>query len=109
MFFVLRVFPEKRFRQIVYGVCGLCASYGVSFIFATAFQCSPVEWSWQQVDDNWGSGSCNNIHLQGWMSAILNIVIDLIMLTLPLKSLWGLQMKLRKKLMIMFMFSLGIL
>lgn len=109
LLFILRVFPDQEFRKIVYGVCGLVIAYGLSFIFATAFQCWPVQWSWQQVDDNWGTGSCNNIHMQGWMSAIFNIVIDLIMLALPLKNLWELQMKLKKKLMIMFMFTLGIL
>lgn len=93
----------------MYAAGGLCVAYGVSFIVATAFQCNPIAWSWQQVDDDWGTGTCNNIHMQGWMSAIFNIVIDLILLVLPLKNLWGLQMKLKKKVMIMFMFSLGIL
>ncbi|KAG9734558.1 hypothetical protein KCU73_g10737, partial [Aureobasidium melanogenum] len=42
------------------------------------------------------------------MSAIFNIVIDLIILVLPLKELFALQTSLKKKLMVMVMFSLGI-
>jgi hypothetical protein len=109
LLFMLRVFPDRRFRMLVYAVGGLVIAYGISFIVATAFQCSPVEWSWQQIDDEWGTGTCNNISMQGWLSAIINIVIDIIMLVLPLKNLWNLQMQLKKKLMIMFMFSLGVL
>ena len=108
LLFILRVFPERKFRQIVYGVCAICMAYGISFIVATALQCWPAQWAWEQVDESKGPGQCNNIHLQGWISAICNIVIDLIMLALPLRNLWNLQMKMKKKLMIMLMFSLGI-
>lgn len=101
------MFPDKQFRKIVYGVCGLCAAYGIVFITITAVQCQPVSYSWEQIDSN-AVGQCNNIHLQGWMSAICNIVIDLIILVLPLKNLYGLQLNWKKKLMLMFMFSLGI-
>ncbi|KAI1849609.1 hypothetical protein JX265_007948 [Neoarthrinium moseri] len=107
LLFILRVFPDKAFRKIVFVVCGLCVGYGISFIVATAFQCNPIPYSWLQVDST-VEGTCNNIHLQGWMSAICNIVIDIIIIILPLKNLYALQIKLKKKIMIMFMFSLGI-
>ncbi|KAG9698227.1 CFEM domain-containing protein, partial [Aureobasidium melanogenum] len=90
--FFLRVFPQERFRQIVYVVIGICVAYGLSF---------------KQLDDNY-KGSCNNIHIQGWLSAIFNIVIDIIILVLPLKELYELNASLKKKLLVMVMFSLGI-
>ncbi|KAI4853310.1 hypothetical protein E4T44_00914 [Aureobasidium sp. EXF-8845] len=105
--FFLRVFPQQAFRRIVYVVIGICVAYGLSFVLATTFQCSPVPYSWKQLDDSY-SGSCNNIHIQSWMSAIFNIVIDLIILILPLKEIYTLQTNLKKKLMVMVMFSLGI-
>ncbi|GKT59794.1 CFEM domain-containing protein [Colletotrichum tofieldiae] len=109
LFFMLRVFSmSKRFRHLVYGTMVLCLGYGIAFVTCTALQCTPVNYSWEQIDSN-KVGKCNNIHLQGWMSAIFNIIIDLIILVLPLKKLAELQMKLKKKIMIMFMFSLGIL
>lgn len=106
--FFLRVFPQQQFRKIIYGVIGICVAYGLSFVLATTFQCNPVPYSWKQLDSTY-QGSCNNIHLQGWMSAICNIIIDLIILILPLKELYALQTSLKKKLMVMVMFSLGIL
>ncbi|KAK8035785.1 hypothetical protein PG991_001858 [Apiospora marii] len=107
LIFILRVFPDQRFRQITYGVIGLCSAYGIAFVFATMFQCQPINYSWKQIDSTI-PGKCNDIHLQGWMSAILNIVVDLVVLVLPLKQLYALQTNLKKKIMIMIMFSLGI-
>ncbi|KAI5219526.1 hypothetical protein E4T46_06695 [Aureobasidium subglaciale] len=105
--FFLRVFPQQNFRKIIYVVIGICAAYGISFVLATTFQCHPVPYSWKQLDDSY-PGSCNNIHVQGWLSAVFNIVIDLVILVLPLKELYSLQTSLKKKLMVMVMFSLGI-
>ncbi|CAJ2499722.1 Uu.00g025750.m01.CDS01 [Anthostomella pinea] len=107
LLFILRVFPEKKFRRIVFIVCGLCVGYGAGFIFATIFQCSPVDYSWLQVDST-VAGHCNNINLQGWMSAICNILLDLLIIALPLRNLYHLQINFKTKIMIMFMFSLGI-
>ncbi|KAK8087847.1 hypothetical protein PG997_002808 [Apiospora hydei] len=107
LIFILRVFPDQNFRRITYGVIGLCSAYGIAFVFATMFQCQPIEYSWKQIDSTY-PGKCNDIHLQGWMSAILNIAVDLVVLVLPLKQLYQLQTNLKKKIMIMIMFSLGI-
>ncbi|KAK8050773.1 hypothetical protein PG994_012503 [Apiospora phragmitis] len=107
LIFILRVFPDQNFRRVTYGVIGLCSAYGIAFVFATMFQCQPISYSWKQIDST-EPGKCNNIHLQGWMSAILNIFVDLVVLVLPLKQLYALQTNLKKKILIMIMFSLGI-
>jgi hypothetical protein len=106
--FLLRVFPNEQFRRTCYIVMGLIAAYGISFVVATALQCWPASYAWEQIDSA-VEGRCNNVHLQAWMAAIFNIALDLILLVLPLRSLWALQMGLKKKLMIMSMFSLGLL
>jgi hypothetical protein len=108
LFFLLRVFPSRQFRYTIYATMGLVTAYGLAFLLVTAFQCQPVPYSWEQLENPAG-GRCNNINLQGWTSAAINIVIDLIILVLPLRNLYKLQMSWKKKVMIMFMFSLGIL
>ncbi|KAI1328539.1 CFEM domain-containing protein [Xylariaceae sp. FL0255] len=107
LLFMLRVFPDQAFRIKIYVVIGLCAGYGLAFVLATTFQCTPVDYSWLQIDST-VKGHCNDINLQGWMSAIWNIVIDLTIIVLPLKNIYQLHLPLKKKLLIMFMFSLGI-
>lgn len=105
--FILRVFPDQKFRRLCYCVMGLVAAYGTAFVAATALQCWPVDYAWQQVDSNY-KGRCNDIHLQAWLAAGCNILLDLLLLVLPLHNLWNLNMGMKKKIMIMFMFSLGI-
>ncbi len=106
--FLLRVFPRKDMRIAILVVIGFCAAYGFVFIIITIFQCNPVNHMWKQIESS-HQGHCNNISLQGWMCAIFNIILDVTILILPLKELAKLQINLKKKLMVMVMFSLGVL
>lgn len=99
----LRVFREKPFIYYVWGTLGLSVAYGVSFVVATIFQCWPISYGWNQWD-GLHTGTCNNINLQGWLSSILNIVLDIIVIGLPLNKLSKLVMSPTKKITIMFMF-----
>jgi hypothetical protein len=107
LFFYLRVFPAKEFRLLTYGIMGLSAAYTIAFLFATVFQCLPVSLAWTQWD-GLHEGFCNDIHLQGWIAAAINIALDAVVMILPLKHLANLNMNLKKKLMVMSMFSVGI-
>ncbi|EUC45108.1 hypothetical protein COCMIDRAFT_96449 [Bipolaris oryzae ATCC 44560] len=107
LFFYLRVFPDKKFKMIVYSVMGLSAAYTVAFFFATLLQCTPISMAWTQWD-GLHKGTCNNIHLQGWIAAAINILLDAIVMALPMKHLAGLNMGIKKKLMVMSMFGVGI-
>jgi hypothetical protein len=106
--FYLRVFPDKGFRRIIYGVMGLAVAYTIALFFATTFQCTPISYAWTQWD-GLHQGKCSDIHLQGWIAAGINIILDVVVMVLPLKHLAGLNMNLRKKSMVMAMFSVGII
>lgn len=106
LFFYLRVFPAKEFRMQIYGVMALCGAYTVAFFFATTIQCVPVSLAWNQWD-GLHKGKCNDIHLQGWVAAGINILLDVIVMVLPLRHLARLNMTLKRKLMVMSMFSVG--
>jgi hypothetical protein len=67
----------------------------------------PVKHVWLQLDPA-DEGRCNNIQLQGWLSAIFNILLDVIVLALPLPHLYRLNISMRKKVMVIIMFSLGV-
>ena len=108
LFFFLRIFPDKQLRIKIFVTMGLCAGYGIAFFFATLFQCSPVNYMWWQWDDN-REGSCNNFHLQGFLAAAINIVLDLIVMALPMQDLFKMNMSKRKKASVMVMFLTGLL
>lgn len=107
LFFYLRVFPDKKFKMITYTVMGISGAYTIAFFFATLFQCSPISMAWNQWD-GLHKGTCNDIHLQGWIAAAINILLDAVVMILPMKHLAGLNMGLKKKLMVMSMFGVGI-
>jgi hypothetical protein len=86
----------------------LSIGYGISFIVATIVQCNPIPYSWHNWDGE-HKGVCNNINLQGWMSAAFNITLDLLVILLPMPRLARLNMGWKKKMMVMMMFSLGAL
>ncbi|KAK1979673.1 hypothetical protein LZ30DRAFT_725587 [Colletotrichum cereale] len=106
--FMLRIFPKKNMRVRIYLVCGLVMAYMVAFIIATLLQCQPLSYFWKQLDDK-EEGKCNNTHLQAWISASINIGLDIIIIALPIKSLWAMQASLAKKVTAICMFSLGAL
>lgn len=108
LFFLLRVFQHGKLKQTIYVTMGLCVAYAVSFFFATLFQCWPINHTWKQLEE-WHHGYCNEVHVQGWLSAAFNIVLDIIILVLPIHELYQLQMNMHKKLLLIGIFSLGIL
>ncbi|EOD52742.1 cfem domain-containing protein [Neofusicoccum parvum] len=106
LLFYLRIFPEKGFRKMVFVTMGLCAGYAIAFVLVSVFQCKPIKYAWLQWDDE-HEGTCNNINAQGWSSAALNVILDMIVIILPLPQLWQLQLNKRKKFLLLLMFSVG--
>ncbi|KAH6229664.1 hypothetical protein HBI53_038060 [Parastagonospora nodorum] len=107
LFLYLRVFPAKNFRILTYSVMGLSAVYTIVFFIVTTWQCRPLSLAWTQWD-GLHPGTCNDIHLQGWIAAAINIFLDIVVMVLPMKHLAALNMSLKKKLMVMSMFGVGI-
>lgn len=106
LLFYLRIFPNKTFRRLVHATLAVCTLYMVGFIPATILQCIPIRIAWQHWDGQ-HRGKCINLNLEGWMSAALNIIFDIIVLCLPLRELSKLAMSRRKKAGIMLMFLGG--
>lgn len=107
LFFYLRVFPAKEFRTLIWIVMAFAVVYTIVFGIVTALQCWPVSHAWNQWD-GLHEGHCNNIHIQGYVAAAVNIALDTVVMVLPLKHLANLNMDLKKKMMVMAMFSVGI-
>ncbi|KAL0264422.1 hypothetical protein SLS55_000372 [Diplodia seriata] len=108
LLFYLRIFPEKGFRRAVFVTIGLCIGYCIAFVLVSVFQCRPIRYAWLQWDDE-HEGTCNNINAQGWSSAAINVILDIIVIILPLPQLWELQLNKRKKFLLLLMFSVGFL
>ncbi|KAF5635816.1 CFEM domain protein [Fusarium sp. NRRL 52700] len=104
LLFYLKVFPGKNIRLACWIFIGLNVAYFITFELISIFQCRPIEGAWRAWDKEF-EAKCNNINLQGWFAAILNIILDVGTMVIPLKELYGLSMSLKKKIQLMLMFS----
>ncbi|KAF2163705.1 hypothetical protein M409DRAFT_68300 [Zasmidium cellare ATCC 36951] len=102
----LRIFPTRTFRVVVFVAIGFNVAYAITFIIITIFQCNPVSLAWTHWDET-HPGTCNNVNAQSWASAIINIVLDLVVVGLPMPVLWNMNLNTRKKLLVMLMFGVG--
>lgn len=67
--------------------------------------CSPFERNWNPLI----KGKClDTVGLAVAISAV-NLAFDLIIFFLPQKVIWGLQMRIKRKIGISFLFAIGIL
>jgi hypothetical protein len=106
LLFYLRIFPDWKLRRAIYAMIGICGLYSVVFVTVTALQCIPVSMAWKKWDGE-HHGKCLDLNADGWASASLNIILDLIVIALPMKQLTGLNMGWQRKLGVIVMFLGG--
>lgn len=104
--FYLRVFPQQWFRISCFVSMAACMGYAIAFLLVSVFQCKPISYAWHNWDHE-HTGTCNDINAQGWTSAALNVILDLVVLSLPIPVIAKLQLNKRKKLLILSMFGVG--
>ncbi|KAH0023302.1 hypothetical protein KCU78_g5483, partial [Aureobasidium melanogenum] len=106
LLFYLRIFPDWKLRRAIYAMIGVCLTYIIVFVLVTAFQCRPVNVAWLKWDGE-HHGKCLDLNADGWASASINIIIDLIVIVLPIKQLTMLNMSWQRKLGVIAMFLGG--
>lgn len=108
LLFYLRIFPRRGFKYGVYTLLVANIMYLIAFELVSIWQCQPLRGAWKRWDGEFRC-KCNNINLQGWTSASINILFDLCILGLPLPEIYRLSLSNKKKFQVMLMFCLGIL
>ncbi|KAI5917889.1 hypothetical protein F4810DRAFT_627735 [Camillea tinctor] len=99
-----RIFKiTRRFRIALWCVGGWVTAWFVCTAIVPWFNCSPV----RKTIDPFILGQC--FDRMGWFlaSAFINAITDLIILILPIPVVWQLQMTLRRKISVIFVFLLG--
>ncbi|CAI6087901.1 unnamed protein product [Clonostachys chloroleuca] len=98
----------KKFLIATYVSIAIIMVPSVVLIFIQIFQCKPIHWVWHGWRLAYYRDRCIDIHTITFVAAGLNIFQDLVVLLLPLPSLFRLKMEKRSKWGIIVMFSLGI-
>ncbi|KAJ0417383.1 hypothetical protein BJY00DRAFT_325692 [Aspergillus carlsbadensis] len=105
--FFMQVFPGPKFRLLCYGTITWCFLFMVSTTIAAILACVPVEKMWT----NWmgvQEGICYDNNAFWWAHSAINIATDLWIIAMPIPMLVKLQLKLKKKIYLVLMFSVGI-
>lgn len=103
----LRLFPGDQLRLAVKMVLAFTTAWGIAILFANVFACSPISYFWTQWDGE-HKGECVNNDQLLWAHALINIVLDAVIIALPMPTLFKLNMNWRKKAGVIVMFAIGI-
>jgi hypothetical protein len=106
--FYLRIFPGREIKLLLWATVIFNVLFGIAFVFAAVFQCTPISYYWDQW---WGNvqGKCVDINALGWSNAAVSIALDFWMLGIPLSQLRHLNLHWKKKIGVALMFFVGTL
>ncbi|KAL5416318.1 hypothetical protein PMIN03_002122 [Paraphaeosphaeria minitans] len=107
LFLYLRVFPHQKLGKVVHVLIGLGAALNLLiFSVIVTVNCLPITYIWTSWD-GLHKGKCINLNAFVWAHAIIDIVFDCIIFALPIPERIKLKMSLKKRIMIVAMFSVG--
>lgn len=79
-------------------------AYWLGTVLTAFLICRPFQYNWDKTI----SGSCGDTLPYYLSTAIINLLIDVMIVALPLPRLWTLQMETSRKVSLTVIFSLGI-
>ena len=82
----IRIFPDQRLRRQIYFIMSILALIFLTFTIGVFNYCKPFRYTWVRWD-NQENGKCDNINVQTFVHAGLNIVLDLVIFFLPIPQL----------------------
>ncbi|MCJ1392966.1 hypothetical protein MMC18_005838 [Xylographa bjoerkii] len=102
--FYVQLFPHRVIQVIAHCITWLVAAFWVATVMSALLICRPLAFNW---DATVAGGTCGDLH-GFWIATIaIGLVFDIILVVLPMPMLWGLQLKVQRKIALTFVFGLG--
>ena len=105
----VRLFSPQGIRGTFWWIAHVLITLHTLFytaaIVASVLHCVPIEATWYV----WIPGKCYNVKALRGASGCFNVVTDVAILVLPLRSIWSLRMSTRKRIGVSAIFSVGLL
>lgn len=95
--------PHKKLQVAVYIVGAMCIAWWIGLMLGIGFTCLPVESQWNPLVP----GKCYKLQKVNIAIGILNSVIDIMIVTMPIKVIKDLYLPSKQKIIICFVFLLG--
>lgn len=90
----LRIFTDKWARAACWAVIGFLVANCLATIIAAQLECTPLRFAW---DKTIIGGRCFDQILWYQLSNFPNIVGDVLIMVLPIKTVWGLKASFARK------------
>jgi hypothetical protein len=100
----LRVFTNKTERGIAWALFAVIIATFISFFVATCAQCTPFTYLW---DKSIPGGRCFDTVAFAYSSSVPNIVTDLVVVFLPIRTVLELKVSTARKIGLMLIFLTG--
>jgi hypothetical protein len=99
-----RIFPQRPFRLATFSLVGLVAIYCIGCLIFFLANCRPFA---ANFNPHLPGAVCGN-QQAGWLgTGIANIVTDVLILSLPMRNVWHLQIPSRTKIAVAGVFGIG--
>jgi hypothetical protein len=102
--------PSRTGNELIFfggwGIIGAMFTFYICDVPLTLFICNPREKIW---NDYYKGGKCMDYNALVLASALFNIFSDLVILLLPVRSVWKLRINAQKKVGIILLFGTGLL
>ena len=100
----LRLFGvQKYFARTCYFLLGITFCWGISILFTSIFQCTPIHAAWRNVPN----ATCIKVKLFFYCSIIPDCLLDALIFIMPLYPIWKLKLPVTKKVQITGALILG--
>ncbi|KAH8157794.1 hypothetical protein CIB48_g10455 [Xylaria polymorpha] len=104
-----RLFVPRGTRNAFWWTCWIVAILNfiasIVMLFLNVFACNPREAFWNPLVE----GTCTGALATIYIAPIINLIVDIVILVLPQRVIWGLHLSWHKKIGVSFLFGLGIL
>lgn len=100
----LHILTNKYERIVAKILVVLILATWISYTIAAMFQCMPFAFNWDKTIPN---GRCFNVQFYANSSSVPNMITDLAVLVLPLRSVWGLKISVGRRVGLLLIFLTG--
>jgi hypothetical protein len=103
--FYLRLDPSKLFQAAVWTTMIISVGAYTGIFFSVLFACQPIAASWDPA--LFSTGVCLNRGAIYIATAVIGVITDVVVILLPIPTIWGLHMHMKQKLGLLGIFGIG--
>ncbi|KAJ6090345.1 hypothetical protein N7486_009160 [Penicillium sp. IBT 16267x] len=104
LFFYLRIFVTKEFRILTWVCMGCAGAYWIGSVLQVFLICTPFERNWNPTVP----GHCASQNVAFSTIGAFNLITDVMIMALPIRFIWKLQMSTGTKFALYGIFGLGV-